>query len=81
MTGTTLNIPTVGLVKNIPLKLTEVIKPGMTRRIRGEGLPYSKQPTKRGDLIIEFDIIFPDTLSDSIKSKLKDILPSTTLSR
>lgn len=52
-----------------------LIKPGTTRRIAGEGLPYPKQPTQRGDLIVEFEVEFPDQLSQSVRNKIADLLP------
>ena len=74
--GTTINVPTLG-GRKIPLNLTEVIKPGSQRRIQGEGLPYAKQPSKKGDLIIEFDIKFPDRISPGAKDILKDCIPAS----
>ena len=74
--GTTLQIPTV-TGRNIPLNVTDVVKPGSTRRIQGEGLPFAKQPAKRGDLIIEFDIKFPDRIPSGAKDILKDCIPSS----
>lgn len=72
--GCTLQIPTID-ERKIPLRLTEVIKPNSTKRIQGEGLPLPKTPTKRGDLIIEFDVSFPKTLTQSTKEILADCLP------
>lgn len=75
LVGTTLNIPVLN-GKAVALKLTDVIKPNTTRRIQGEGLPFPKQPNKRGDLIVEFDIQFPDTLSKSVQDRIGEILPA-----
>ncbi|KAK7508288.1 hypothetical protein BaRGS_00000527 [Batillaria attramentaria] len=74
--GTTIQVPTLS-GRKIPLNLTEVIKPGSQRRIQGEGLPYPKQPSKKGDLIIEFDIKFPDRISQSAKEILRDCIPAS----
>jgi DnaJ-class molecular chaperone len=61
----------------IPLHYTsEVIKPNTVRRIQGYGLPLPKEPTRRGDLIVNFDIKFPDTLSQPVKDILYDTLPN-----
>jgi len=68
-------VPTID-GRSIPLKMTDqVIQPETVRRIAGEGLPLPKQPTTRGDLIVEFDIEFPQTLSPSVRSKIADLLP------
>ena len=72
--GATLQIPTID-GRRIPLRLTEVIKPNSVKRIQGEGLPQPKQPSRRGDLIIEFDVNFPSQLSQSAKEILSDCLP------
>jgi DnaJ-class molecular chaperone len=72
--GATIQVPTLS-GRKIPLNLSDVVKPGSTRRIQGEGLPYAKQPLKKGDLIIEFDITFPDKISQSTKEILRDCIP------
>ncbi|ESO86660.1 hypothetical protein LOTGIDRAFT_128634 [Lottia gigantea] len=74
--GGTINIPTLD-GRQIPLNLSEVVKPQTVRRIQGEGLPHPKQPSKRGDLIIEFDIKFPSNISPSVRSKLKELIPTS----
>lgn len=61
--------------EQIKVKLNDVIRPNMIKRVPGHGLPYSKEPNKRGDLIIAFDIQFPQTLNESAKQILWDVLP------
>jgi DnaJ-class molecular chaperone len=53
----------------------EVIKPNSIKRFQGRGLPYPKEPSKRGDLIVNFDIQFPDNLSKNAREILNDVLP------
>lgn len=72
--GGTVKIPTLD-GNSIPLELTEVIKPNSTKRLTGQGLPTPKQPSRRGDLIITFDIKFPDHLPGGTKEILREILP------
>lgn len=79
LVGTTLNIPVLD-GKTVALKLTDVVKPNTTRRIQGEGLPFPKQPNKRGDLIVEFDIQFPETLPRNVRDRIGEILPAARLS-
>ena len=57
------------------MSVPDIIKPGMQKRIRKEGLPISKQPDRRGDLIVKFDIQFPEYLNVSQKRAIKDSLP------
>lgn len=77
LVGTTLQVPTID-GRKIPVRLTEVIKPKTSKRIQGEGLPIPKAPNKRGDLIIDFDIQFPDRLSENAKRVIADALPKTS---
>lgn len=79
LVGTTLNIPVLD-GKMVTLKLTDVVKPNTVRRIQGEGLPFPKQPNKRGDLIVEFDIQFPESLPRNIRDRIGEILPAAKLS-
>jgi len=44
------------------------------RRLQGRGLPHPKEPSRRGDLIVSFDIKFPDQLTSSAKEILASIL-------
>ncbi|XP_004640074.1 dnaJ homolog subfamily B member 5-like [Octodon degus] len=72
--GCTINIPTIdGRV--IPLTYNDVIKPGTLKRLHGEGLPFPKLPTQRGDLIVEFIVHFPDRLTPHTRQILKQHLP------
>lgn len=72
--GCTVNIPTIdGRV--IPLPCSDVIKPATVKRLRGEGLPFPKVPTQRGDLIVEFQVRFPDRIPQSTRELLKQHLP------
>lgn len=73
LTGTTIQVPTL-TGERIALKVDEVANPNTTKRIRGQGLPSPKDG-KRGDLIVGFDIKFPDTLTAEQKSILRDVLP------
>ncbi|CAH8292342.1 unnamed protein product [Schistosoma rodhaini] len=73
--GGTISIPTID-EGQINLQLTEITKPGTTKRISHQGLPFLKEPSRLGDMIVEFQIIFPDYLSNSQKSQLASILPN-----
>jgi DnaJ-class molecular chaperone len=56
---------------------TLVIKPDTVHLIRGEGLPIRNNPHIRGDLIIDFKIVFPNTISAERKTYLYKILTKT----
>lgn len=73
--GTIIDVPTLTGEK-IPVDmLNEIIKPTTSKRIVGQGLPMPKDATKRGDLIVNFDIKFPEHLAQSVKDILHDTLP------
>ncbi len=74
--GTTVNVPTLDGT-TVPMRLTEIVKPNTVRRMTGHGLPNPKQAGRRGDLIVEFDVKFPERLEPAQRDLLKDILPPT----
>jgi len=72
--GTLVNVPLLSGQKKAINCMDEVIKPATTKRIQGEGLPYPKEPSRKGDLLIRFEIAFPDRISQNSKEILSDIL-------
>ncbi|KAM0897336.1 hypothetical protein ACQ4PT_022623 [Festuca glaucescens] len=50
-----------------------VTKPKEVRKFKGEGMPLF-QSNKKGDLYVTFEVLFPKTLTDDQKAKLKDVL-------
>jgi len=73
--GGTLQIPTLD-GRKIPLTLENVVKPTTKKKIKGEGLPFPKEPSKKGDLVVDFDIKFPEKISSSVREILRDTLPN-----
>lgn len=74
--GTIIDVPTLSGDK-VTLNLTkEIVKPNMVKKIQGHGLPFPKEPSRKGDLLISFDIKFPDTLTQSARDILYDTLPN-----
>merc|ERR1719474_1292659 len=72
--GTVVQVPTLEGTK-VGINCTgEVLKPTTTKRLQGYGLPLPKEPNKRGDLIVSFDVLFPDQLSQSSKDIIYDVL-------
>lgn len=72
--GTLVNVPLLGGQKKTINCMDEVIKPSTIKRIQGEGLPFPKEASRKGDLIIKFDIAFPDRISQNSKEILSDVL-------
>lgn len=52
----------------------EIVSPATLKRIPRQGLPFPKEPSRRGDLVINFDIRFPVKLSQQTRRILADIL-------
>ena len=73
--GVTINVPTLSK-RTTTLRIPDAINPTTVRHIPGEGLPYSKDPSRRGDIIVHFDIQFPD-LNKSTREKIAALLPRT----
>jgi DnaJ-class molecular chaperone len=49
-------------------------RPGFTKTIPGEGMPHVDNFNKKGDLIVEFEIEFPKTLTPESKDFIKRAL-------
>ena len=50
------------------------IVPGRTTRLAGEGMPISKAPGKKGDLVVEWSVELPERLSDTQRQNLRKAL-------
>ena len=74
--GTRLDVPTLG-GESVPLEFTEsTLTPSTVKRVPGRGLPFPKDPSRRGDLLVAFDIVFPDGLTATAKETLRRTLPN-----
>lgn len=73
LTGTVVTIPHLS-GQTLQVAVPEVIVPGYTKRVPGKGMPLSKQPGQFTDLILEFDVQFPQHLTDAQKAQLRSIL-------
>lgn len=72
--GSTVNVPTLE-GKTVTVASADIVQPGMKRRVTGEGLPYPKRPDRRGDLIVEYEVKFPERLSQSARDTIAQVLP------
>lgn len=60
---------------SLDIPLTDVIVPGSTKVVQGQGMPISKTGgQRRGDLHITFEVEFPKHLSNDKKQQLRRIL-------
>ncbi|TDG49424.1 hypothetical protein AWZ03_004107 [Drosophila navojoa] len=72
--GVVFQVPTMSGDKLRISTMQEIIKPNTVKRIQGYGLPFPKDPTRKGDLLVAFDIQFPEKLTASKKEVLRDML-------
>ncbi|NXB79847.1 DNJB1 protein, partial [Donacobius atricapilla] len=72
--GCTVTVPTLD-GRSLPMVFQDVLKPGVRRRVPGEGLPLPRCPEQRGDLVIEFEVKFPDRIAPASRNLLEQILP------
>lgn len=73
LAGTRLEIATLD-GRKLSVPVTEVVAPGATKTLRGEGMPISKSPGSRGDLVIKFEVAFPAHLSEEKKRAIRSLL-------
>lgn len=59
----------------VTLAIKDIVRPSTTKRLFGRGLPLTKEPRKRGDLVVHFDIQFPTSLPEATRQILVDLLP------
>lgn len=59
----------------VTLAIKDIVKPSTIKRLAGRGLPHPKEPHKRGDLIVQFDVQFPTSLPETTRQILTDLLP------
>ncbi len=66
-------IPTIE-GERIERTIDRVVDSSTVEIIKGHGMPISKSPGQRGDLLVKYDILFPKNLSDKDKMQLGTIL-------
>ncbi|KAL0384986.1 UNVERIFIED_CONTAM: DnaJsubfamily B member 4 [Sesamum radiatum] len=73
LTGKTLELSALD-GRNITVPITEITKPGHEVLVPNEGMPYSKDPRKKGTLRIQIDVRYPKRLTEAQKHELRRIL-------
>ncbi|XP_068648024.1 uncharacterized protein [Aristolochia californica] len=73
LTGMTIELTSLD-GRNLAIPITDVIKPGYELVVSKEGMPIAKEPGKKGNLRIKFDVKFPSRLTTEQKLGLKRIL-------
>lgn len=73
LTGTVVDIHTLDeRILHIPIN--DIVRPGYKKIVPGEGMPLSTDPSQKGDLIIEFNIEFPTSLTPERKELARTAL-------
>lgn len=76
LTGYTAQLTTLD-GRNLTIPISSVISPTYEEVVKGEGMPIPKEPSKRGNLRIKFNIKFPSKLTTEQKTGLKRLIPSS----
>eukprot|EP00794_Sanderia_malayensis_P011840 gene11840-13070_t len=74
--GAVLTVPSLD-GHHLHVRLSDVINPNTTKVVTGKGLPLPRTPEIHKDLLITFEITFPDNLACSVKDALRQALPAT----
>eukprot|EP00262_Sarcandra_glabra_P007083 TRINITY_DN19653_c0_g1_i1.p1 TRINITY_DN19653_c0_g1~~TRINITY_DN19653_c0_g1_i1.p1 ORF type:complete len:313 (+),score=56.47 TRINITY_DN19653_c0_g1_i1:175-1113(+) len=72
LTGKTINLPTLD-GRNLTINVTDVVRPGYEMVVPKEGMPIAKEPGKKGNLRIKFDVKFPSILTPEQKSAIRRV--------
>eukprot|EP00897_Mesotaenium_endlicherianum_P004302 jgi/Mesen1/38/ME1089229C05695 len=62
--------------RQLSVPVNEVISPGYEKVVPKEGMPIAKEPGKRGNLRLKFDVKFPPRLTQEQKAGIKQVLAS-----
>lgn len=73
LTGYTVHLTTLD-GRSLTVPISSVIHPGYEEVLRGEGMPFPKDPSRKGNLRVKFDIKFPARLTADQKSGVKRLL-------
>lgn len=75
LAGTTLNFRTLD-GRHLPIQVTDVVSPGYELVIANEGMPVVREPRKKGNLRIKFEVKFPTRLTSEQRAGIMRILGS-----
>ncbi|KAL5573583.1 hypothetical protein UlMin_023180 [Ulmus minor] len=73
LTGYTVHLTTLD-GRNLTIPVNNTIHPNYEEVVPKEGMPIPKEPTKRGNLRIKFNIKFPSRLTSEQKAGIKKLL-------
>jgi len=76
--GRALRVEAPPLAQPQPGMVAPTVAQGATVRIHGEGMPMTKEPGRRGDLVVVFDVRLPTQLSEQQRAAVHDALRGAT---
>ncbi|XP_071689768.1 uncharacterized protein [Rutidosis leptorrhynchoides] len=76
LTGYTAQVTTLD-GRNLTIPVNSVISPTYEEVVKGEGMPIPKEPTRKGNLRVKFNIKFPTRLTSDQKTGIKRLLTSS----
>ncbi|KAK6152522.1 hypothetical protein DH2020_015157 [Rehmannia glutinosa] len=76
LTGYTAQITTLD-GRNLTIPVNNIVSPNYEEVVKGEGMPIPKEPGKKGNLRIKFNIKFPSRLTSEQKTGIKRLLTSS----
>ncbi|CAG8550557.1 3665_t:CDS:2 [Diversispora eburnea] len=62
--------------RTVILKSDQVTQPGFVKVIKNEGMPQHRTKSK-GDLYVEYTVVFPSVIDEKTKQGLKNLFPNT----
>ncbi|XP_057757594.1 uncharacterized protein LOC130976697 isoform X1 [Arachis stenosperma] len=75
LTGYTVQLTTLD-GRNLTIPVNSIVSPSYEEVVKGEGMPIPKEPSKKGNLRIKFNIKFPSRLTSEQKNGIKRLLTS-----
>lgn len=73
LTGCTLLLPLLG-GETTSFTVEDIVHPGYEKAIEGEGMPKQNDPGRRGNLILNISVKFPEALTEDQRSSAATIL-------
>jgi len=61
--------------RKLRISIPEIVTPTSRHVMKGEGMPLQKDPNQKGDLIITFNIRYPNSLTPQQKAAINAALP------
>jgi len=74
LTGTVVDVELLD-GRILPVAVNDIAKPGYKVVVPGEGMPLAKDSKSKGNLVVDFDVQYPDVLSIKQKEQLALVLP------